>query len=402
MTTNSLLGPRKIGIFLGVQRLTGGMFQYAQAVLEALASLDPKRYVVVIAYSDAAWAPILKRFCLSGHVMRHPLIGQRIADVAMLLQLPPVANRVFGRCINPLVHELKSLHCDAWIFPAGETLTYQMSGRMIGVIHDLMHRYEPSFPEVSALFRYRLREHRMGNIARYCEAVLVDSAVGRQHVVESYGVAAEKVIPIPYIAPSYLRDTTERADFDTHYQLPSKFLFYPAQFWPHKNHFRLIDAIHRVSIETCPDIQIVLSGAKRYMYEEVKRHAEKRGISDRIHFVGYVQDADLRGFYVRARALVMPTFFGPTNIPPLEALATGCPAVVSGIYGMIEQSGDAALYFDPNSETEMAERITQVWRDDDLASQLKAKGLERSQRYGQAEFGQRLLGVIDSVFKINN
>ena len=401
MNNYPLAAPHRVGIFLGVERLTGGMFQYAQAVLEGLASLDPKRYSVVIAYSDVAWAPILSRLGLLGYAVRHATLGQRIADVAMVLRLPSLANRIFGRYINPLVRELRALRCDAWIFPAGETLTYQISGRIIGVIHDLMHRYEPSFPEVSALFRYSLREHRMGNIARYCEVILVDSNVGRQHVVESYGVAAEKVIPIPYIAPSYLGATDERVDFDAHYKLPSKFLFYPAQFWPHKNHLRLLDAIHKVSIDACPDVQLVLSGAKCYRYEQLKLFADERGLSKRVHFVGYVPDEDVRGFYVRARALVMPTFFGPTNIPPLEALRTGCPAIVSGVYGMPEQSGDAALYFDPKSVVEMAERITQVWNDDILAADMTAKGLERSRYYGQAEFSQRLVGVVNDLFKIN-
>jgi len=45
--------------------------------------------------------------------------------------------------------------------------------------------------------------------------------------------------------------------------------------------------------------------------------------------------------------MIMPTFFGPTNIPPLEAIAVGCPVAVSNIYGMPHQLGDAALYFNP-------------------------------------------------------
>lgn len=399
MTNYPLVAPRRIGIFLGVERLTGGMFQYAQAVLEALSCLEPQRYSIVIAHNDVAWSPILARLGLSGHAMRHARLGQRIADVAMVLRLPAATNRTLGRLINPLVNELQALHCDAWIFPAGETLTYHMSGRMIGVIHDLMHRYEPSFPEVSSLFRYSLREHRMGNIARYCEVVLVDSNVGRQHVVESYGVATDKVYPLPYIAPSYLNESDERVDFDAHYGLPSKFLFCPAQFWPHKNHLRLLDAIHSVSGDRCPDIHLVLSGAKCYKFEQVKQYAQELDLSERVHFVGYVPDADLRGFYVRARALIMPTFFGPTNIPPLEALATGCPAIVSGIYGMPEQSGDAALYFDPKSVNEMAERITQVWTNDILAAEMAGKGLARSRHYGQAEFNQRLKIIIDTLFE---
>lgn len=398
MIASKPITPNNVGIFLGVERLTGGMFQYALAVLEALSKLSPHQYSVVIAYSDQAWAPILERLGLSGYRMKHSRIGQRIGDIGMALRLPISINQILGKIFNPLIWELHALRCDAWFFPAGETLTYQMSGRMIGVIHDLMHRYEPSFPEVSKLFRYGLREHRMGNIARYCKAVLVDSNIGRQHVIDSYGVSEKKVYVVPYIAPSYLHSTSERIDFDGRYKLPSKYIFYPAQFWPHKNHLRLIEALKMASQDGCDDVQLVLSGAKRYRYEEVKACVDRLGLTEKVHFVGYIPDNDLRGFYLRARAMIMPTFFGPTNIPPLEAIATGCPVIVSGIYGMPEQLGDAALYFDPKSISEIAERIKKVWSDDDLVKKMSRKGLEQSLAYGQAEFNSKIEHVIESLF----
>jgi len=396
MTDSDATIPRRLGLFLGVEPRAGGMFQYAQSVLEALSRLDG-RYAVTIAYSDADWSPILARLGLSGQALKHARTGQRLADVAMALRLPGHLGRVFGRAFNPLVRELLALRCDAWIFPAQESLSYQVPAPAIGTVHDLMHRYEPTFPEVSAKGRYGIREHRFRSITSWCTGVLVDSEVGRRHVVESYGVAAAKVYPLPYVAPSYLQDAQERPDFDSHYQLPAKFLFYPAQFWPHKNHLRLLDAVHRIA-ERHPDIALVLSGGKHYAFEEVQRRVGELGLRGRIHFVGYVPDPDLRGFYRRARALVMPTFFGPTNIPPLEAQAIGCPAVVSGIYGMPEQSGDAALYFDPRSAADMAERIAQVWSDDALAAEMARKGLERSRQNGQPQFNQRLAEILETVF----
>jgi glycosyltransferase involved in cell wall biosynthesis len=302
-------------------------------------------------------------------VLKHARIGQLFADMTMVLRLPGVLCRALGRAFNPLVRELLALRCDVWIFPAQESLSYQVSTCNIATIHDLMHRYQPSFPEVSARGRYGIREHRFRNIASWCTGVMVDSEVGRQHVVESYGVPAVKVYQLPYVAPSYLQEKHERADFDAHYRLPAKFLFYPAQFWPHKNHLRLLDAVHRVA-ERYPDIALVLSGGKHHAFDEVQQRVEHLGMHVRIRFVGYVPDADLSGLYRRARALVMPTFFGPTNIPPLEAMATGCPVLVSGIYGMPEQCGDAALYFDPNSVTEMVERIERVWSDDAVAAEM--------------------------------
>lgn len=388
---------RRIGLYLGVVPTAGGMFQYAQSMVEALSRLDATRYRITIAHGDADWAPILARFGLAGHALRHVRCGQRIADAAMALRLPVPLIRTLSPLINPLVRELRALACETWIFPAQESLTYQVPGiRAIGTIHDLMHRYEPHFPEVSARFRHSIREHRFGNIARRSAVVLVDSEVGRDQVVESYHVPRERIWPLPYVAPSYLRDTTPRVDFDTHYGLPARFVFYPAQFWPHKNHLRLLEAISIVA-NAHPDIALVLSGGKRHSFEQVQAHAKALGLEAKVFFVGYVPDADLAGFYKRARALVMPTFFGPTNIPPLEALALGCPVIVSGIYGMPEQSGDAALYFNPKCPKEMAAQITRVWTDDGLAASMALRGIERSQHQGQAQFNHRLTQIIEAV-----
>lgn len=389
--------PRRIGLYLGVAPDAGGMFQYAQSVVEALSRLDPARWQVVIAHGNADWAPILARFGLVGYALRHVRRGQRIADAAMALRLPVPLIRTLSPLVNPLVRELRALACKTWIFPAQESLTYQVPGVMvIGTIHDLMHRYEPHFPEVSTRFRHGIREHRFGNIARRSAAVLVDSEVGREHVVESYHVPRNRIWPLPYVAPSYLRDTTPRADFDAHYRLPARFMFYPAQFWPHKNHLRLLEAISIVAKEH-PDIALVLSGGKRHTFEQVRARTKALRLDAKVFFVGYVPDADLAGFYKRARALVMPTFFGPTNIPPLEALALGCPAIVSGIYGMPEQSGDAALYFNPKCPQEMAAQITRVWIDDELAASMSRRGMERSRHQGQAQFNHRITQIIEAV-----
>ena len=389
--------PRRIGLYLGVAPTAGGMFQYAQSMVEALSDLDAKRYSITIAYADTDWAPILTRFSLSGHVLRHAHRGRQISDTAMALRLPVSLIRKLSPMVNPLVRELRELDCDTWIFPAQESLTYQIPGVCtIGTIHDLMHRYEPHFPEVSARFRYGIREHRFRNIGCCSDAILVDSEVGRDQVVESYRVPYDRIWPLPYVAPSYLRDSMPRSDFDKQYALPAKFIFYPAQFWPHKNHLRLLEAISIVA-NAHSDIALVLTGGKRHDFKQVKACAEALGINSKVFFVGYVPDADLAGFYKRARALVMPTFFGPTNIPPLEALTLGCPAIVSGIYGMPEQCGEAALYFNPKSPTEMAAQITRVWIDDGLAAAMSSRGIERSKQQGQAQFNHRIAQIIDAV-----
>lgn len=389
--------PIKLGLFLGVAPTAGGMFQYAQSLAEAMSRLDPILYKVTIAYSDQEWSPILLRLGLQGKALRHVKWGQRIANAAMVLHIPARTCQRLLRWLNPLVTELLSLRCDAWIFPAQEALSYQMPGLVVGTIHDLMHRYEPRFPEVSAGFRFFIREQRFRNISRVCDAVLVDSKVGQRQVVDSYKVEASKIFPLPYVAPSYLFGTDERANFEADYQLPGRFLFYPAQFWPHKNHRRLLESI-KIVAQRQPDVSLVLSGGFRHEYWELRDYARALGVAERIHFVGYVPDLDLKEFYRRAHALVMPTFFGPTNIPPLEAMSMGCPVLVSGIYGMFEQCGSAALYFDPNSVEEIADRIEMIWSDAILASEMSRKGLECSESNSQRNFNEQLSKILTDLF----
>jgi glycosyltransferase involved in cell wall biosynthesis len=375
-----------LGLYLGVSPSAGGMFQYAQSLLEALLSLD-QRYVITIAYLDEDWRPVLERFGVTGNALKYTRIGQFMADTIMVLGLSGPIAKVMGRIFNPIVRQLIGMKCSAWIFPAQDSLSYQVPTQSVGTIHDLMHRYESSFPEVSSRFRYFIREHRFKNIANYCDLILVDSNVGLQHVVESYGVAKEKIYPLPYIAPSYIKVDLERDNFEEFYALPKNFLFYPAQFWPHKNHKRLVDAL-QIAIKIHPDINLVLSGGLRHQFENIRGYVDSLGLAGHVHFVGYVPDQDLRGFYIRARALVMPTFFGPTNIPPLEALASGCPVIISGIYGIEEQLKDAALYFNPLNIADIAQKIVMVWGDNALANDLCSKGLARSSKYGQGDFNE--------------
>lgn len=308
---NSKSNPKRIGIFLGVSTADGGMFQYAQSLVEALISEGNSRVEVVIAYTNLDWVPVLESLGIdNGKELQNPYIGIMIANFFMAIRLPGFLARSFGLIINPLIRELRSYKCDAWIFPAQDSLSWQVYGvKVIGTIHDLMHRYESRFPEVGSIFRYGIREHRFSNIAKYSHVILVDSSIGKKHVIDSYQIAPTKVFPLPYIAPSYLSGKKERIDFERRYKLPKKYLFYPAQFWPHKNHENLIDAL-KIALLKYPDIFLVLSGGISKGYENIYNYASANGVLDKIIFLGYVPQDDLAGIYKRARALIYPSFLG--------------------------------------------------------------------------------------------
>jgi glycosyltransferase involved in cell wall biosynthesis len=389
---------KKIGLFLGTDPGSGGMFQYSLALLEALAALPRDEHEVIVASFNPVWRSYVEPLGLQLISLGTPAGRERytLGRIWRTLCLPLAPWNGFFCWLDPVARALHEAHCDLWVFPAQDHWGYLAPVPALVTIHDLMHRYESQFPEVSRWGRYFLREYRFRNICRHAKAVAVDSEVGRTQVMESYGLARERISPLPYLPPRYIYTQRVPDGFDSRYALPRKFLFYPAQFWQHKNHDRLLQAVAIISRE-CSDISLVLAGPRRYEYQRLVARVEELGLLGRVLFTGYVPDGDLPEFYRRARALVMPTFFGPTNIPPLEAFALGCPVAVSGIYGIPEQVGDAALLFDPRSVQEMAAVIRKIWVDDEISKRLVMRGRWRAESWGQQEFNASLQRIVSSI-----
>ena len=124
-----------------------------------------------------------------------------------------------------------------------------------------------------------------------------------------------------------------------------KFFFYPAQFWAHKNHVNLIKAFAELN-KKHPEYKLVFTGSDKGNKAYIQTLVKELGLKDKVVFAGFVENAAINTFYKNATALTMASFFGPTNMPPIEAMHIGCPVICSDIAGHREILGDAALYFD--------------------------------------------------------
>jgi glycosyltransferase involved in cell wall biosynthesis len=295
---------------------------------------------------------------------------------------------------HPLYRAMKKENCDIWIFPSQDAYAYWLPVKSIGVIHDLMHRYERRFPEVGNAKEYAAREFHYTMMCRFSEGIFVDSHLGKKHVIESYGLLANKCHVLPYIAPPVQNETT--LELDKNYDLPPKFFFYPAQFWQHKNHENLLKAL-RNCVNSHPDMKLVLVGCPKNYYEAILALIKKLNLVEHVKILGLVPDEAVPLFYKNARALIMPTFFGPTNIPPLEAFAFHCPVAISGVYGMPEQLQDAALYFDPNSVKDIQDCMLKLWEDDALCHTLIEKGNAHHNGWKFQHFSKKLESIVNAV-----
>jgi glycosyltransferase involved in cell wall biosynthesis len=388
---------KKIGVLL-TARPEGGAFQYTQAVLEAALALPSDQYSIVLAYRDPFWLDLIRGRARAIH-LPDSLWGRALNRFWHEARLPVSAWRKVAAPLDANMRALVAEQCDLWICPNQDRYSFRVEIPALGTIHDLMHRYEPSYAEVSDNGEYASREFHFSETCRWSRGVLVDSSVGKQQVEESYGIAPEKVFVLPFVAPRYIYDHDSSADaaIAERYSLPEKYFFYPAQFYTHKNHPGLIAALARMR-ESHPDVRLVLVGLKeRNGFAKVQQLVEENGLGENVLFLGYVPDAHMPTLYRRARALVMPTFFGPTNIPQLEAFAMGCPVATSRIYGIPEQVGDAALLFDPHSVDEIHDCMVRLWTDDELCATLADRGRRHAQEWGPPQFSNRLRDVIDAL-----
>jgi tetratricopeptide (TPR) repeat protein len=204
---------------------------------------------------------------------------------------------------------------------------------------------------------------------------------------------------------AYWELESKKAAVRQRYGLPEQFFFYPAQFWLHKNHARLVHAIHILRATYQIDAPLVLAGsnsggppeeARDLVFENAMALARQLGIEDLVHYLGYVADDEMAPLYLQAAALAMPTFFGPTNIPVLEAWALGCPVLSSDIRGIREQVGDAGLLVDPRDPRAIAEGLLTVWTDEAERRRCIEAGHRRFASYSASDFSRRLIAAIES------
>jgi glycosyltransferase involved in cell wall biosynthesis len=255
-------------------------------------------------------------------------------------------------------------------------------------LHDMQHYYYPeNFSWATRAWRqaiYRSLSQRMPSVI--CESKFVKS-----DIVRILGVPEGDVTVMP--APpqrQFLNDPGEDLvrKVRDRLQLPKRFLFYPAQFWPHKNHLRLIEAFRGV-VDEMPDMSLVLTGKRhRGDYDAVKLAIERFGLSERVHLLDYVEQDDLRAIYRLAAALVMPSLFESVSIPIYEAFQAGTPVVASDLLAIPDQVADAGLLFDPRSVSSITDAVLKVFCDPEATRQRVKVGHDRmlamtTERYGE-------------------
>ena len=251
----------------------------------------------------------------------------------------------------------------------------------IFTIWDLCHLEHPEFPEVKNKGEFDNRELRIKYATKRAISIIVDSEYSKLNLHKKYNVNKSRIKIIPFEPINEIKNNYDSKDsnfkISNKYKVKNKFIFYPAQFWPHKNHIYILKSIYILEKKYKISIDAVFAGGDKGNKDHIINYANKLGIRDRIIFTGFINNQELFTFYKMSLALVMPTFFGPTNIPPLEAFKLGVPTIYPDLEGLRDQVKDSALLVDLYNPDSLSKCVLKLINDNKFKNELIINGLKR-------------------------
>lgn len=281
-------------------------------------------------------------------------------------------------------------------------------GKFVVTIHDLIHQHfqtrqtstlNPFFHEVKKLGYKKVFSSAVNNSTR----IIVPSEFVKNQLEQEWGVKKEK-IEVTYegvdeeiisIAREVIGKNFEKVAEKFKFKKP--YLFYLGNAQPHKNISKLISVFSKLK-EKYPDLSLVLSGPENSFWDKISKTCELTLFKKESHiggviFTGFISEKDLVDLYKNAEAFVMPSLEEGFGIPILEAMACGCPVISSNQGSLPEVGGDAAYYFNPKDEKDMAEKITKVLNDKKLRKNLIDEGEKRYKEFSWKELAKKTLRV---------
>jgi len=391
----------RVGVYLrNIAPPAGGGFTFQDDILQALVRLESKHTFVV--FSN------LTKVQTSGMTTKHIqfVSSQRGFLERARYKLVRIAAGAVAKL--PIIRNWFQIKCTNWLKRAAddfgiEVMWFVTPGYIevdipyIFTVWDLQHRLQPWFPEVSANGQWRGRENIYATAIPRASAVIIGTEAGKSEIVHFYRVPPEQVKLIPHPTPGFALSASKDSGKEvlTKYHIPEGYLFYPAQFWPHKNHVGLLLAVNLLREKYELVLPVVFVGSDKGNLQHVHRVVKELGLSTQVHFLGFVPQEDLVGLYRNAFALTFLTFFGPENLPPLEAFALGCPVIASNVSGAQEQLGDAALLVDPRNEEQIAVAVKSLYDNPALRQTLVQRGLERATKWTGEDFVKSVFTILD-------
>jgi glycosyltransferase involved in cell wall biosynthesis/ubiquinone/menaquinone biosynthesis C-methylase UbiE len=361
---------------------SAGVGTYARGLIDGLAMVDSENEYVLYSYLEI--------------------------PEASLLDLPRQPNMSL-RSVKADGEHWERLWCEAEL-PAKEALgevdiihspffnaPQEHYGNLVVTIHDISFLLYPQFhTEANRLhcFNGTLKA------ALYADRIIAVSQQTKQDLIQ-YFASPEDRIRVVHEAPRHfcfpernddlIRSTLERLG------VYHNFVLFVGSLEPRKNLKALLIAYEEYVKRHAGPEWLVIAGGKGWLNEEIRQAVSALGLEDRVRFVGYVKETDLRVLYSAAKLFVYPALYEGFGLPPLEAMACGAPVITSNISALPEVVGEAAILIDPRNSEELGQAMQRVLCDDGLRMRMRQQSLTRARLFSWERAARETLAVYQEV-----
>ena len=360
---------------------TGGIGRYVQKLIENLEKIDSQNEYVIF----------LRRDNWDEYVPTAGNFRKVLADVYWYgwreqIFLPKKFNK----------ERLDLMHFPHWNVP----LFYR--GDFVVTIHDLLLRRYPT-REASTLgpvgYFFKNLAYRIvsGWAAKRAKKILTVSQSAANDIVQLLRIPKEKVVAT-YLAPSVevaIEKERARQYVCEKFGLEGEYGLYVGVAFPHKNLERLVRLWPEV-LKKIPKATLVLAGKENFFYKKINRIIQEEGIPQ-TKYINFPADTDLPFLFSAARLYIMPSLFEGFGVPPLDALVCGAPVVSSNTTSMPEVLGEAALYFNPENESEMVDMIVRGWTDENVRYEILQNAPAELAKFSYQKMAEDTFSVYSTI-----
>ncbi len=355
----------------------GGVEQALNAVIQ-MQRLSCNRFNFEVFVTQKESAIFLNKLNIKTNLIKIGVVDKFLAKFSQNPFWQSLQLRI--KIIGPLERKLIKHECDLVYFVSpGNFCSALQKLNYINTIWDLCHREMPEFPEVRNFNNFFIRENNCRNNYGLAYINITDSESLSDLASKYYGVERSRFLAMPFSPTPYFSEelAVKEADILALYNLKKDYFYYPAQFWAHKNHIRILQSlvILRNLYQWTP--HVVFSGKDYGNLTYIKRFIKDNQLEPQVSILGFIPGEHLQLLYKNSQAIVMPTYFGPTNLPPLEAFLSGKPLIYSS--HLSEQVGDAALLIDPDNAIDLANAMRECIKPEVSKKLIKA-GFKRLER----------------------
>ena len=316
----------------------GGSETYARELVRQLSSTDAVTATAYLPHSAAGFASGLPEYLVSG-LPAGGSTADRLRTVAALTRRGPSIRRAMS---------------DAEVVHYPFTVPTPKPKRGQAVVQSLLDIQHIELPGMFSQAELLYRRLNYEGFARRADAVITISHFAKRRMIELLDIPADRVhvAQLGVDSARFVPNLGPREDF----------VLYPARGWPHKNHSRLIEAM-KIVRSVRPDTRLVLTGGGLDSLGDLPSWVDRRGL---------VSESELLELYRTASVMAFPSLYEGFGLPPLEAMASGCPVAASDAGSIPEVVGNAAALFDPRSVDSIADGIATAFR---RGSELSAAGV---------------------------